>query len=300
VTRSESPIHPLALPAIAVAAALWATGAIVAHNLFEQGVTPLELVAARAVITAGGFALLPRAWRTDGASTGRGDLLLLGGAIALVNATYYVSIERLPVAIAIVLQYTGPAFVVAWATVRLRRRPGPAVTAALAVALTGVVLVTEAPGENVGGLDPLGVAMGFGAAVSFATYTLASERVRRSFGPEATLLRGFAIASLVWLSALLPLGWPDALFAAGHVVPVLYVGIGATLVPFLLYVWAIDHVRAERAAIAATLEPVLAALAAWAWLNQGLSLLQVVGGALVVCAVLALQLSSPAALKLES
>ena len=68
-------------------------------------------------------------------------------------------------------------------------------------------------------------------------------------------------------------------------------GLGGTLAPFLLFVWAVGHVRAARAAIAATLEPVLAAIVAWSWLGQALSLQQVAGGVLVIAAVTRLQMS---------
>jgi DME family drug/metabolite transporter len=71
---------------------------------------------------------------------------------------------------------------------------------------------------------------------------------------------------------------------------VAFVGVAGTLVPFFLFTWGVGRIRAERAAIAATLEPVIAAVVAWAWLGQHLSGLQVVGGALVVAAVVSLQL----------
>jgi drug/metabolite transporter, DME family len=61
------------------------------------------------------------------------------------------------------------------------------------------------------------------------------------------------------------------------------------LIPFLLYVWGVERVRAERGVIAATLEPVLAAVVAWLFLDEALSPIQIVGGALVIGAVVALQ-----------
>ncbi|MPZ71490.1 MAG: EamA family transporter, partial [Actinobacteria bacterium] len=66
-------------------------------------------------------------------------------------------------------------------------------------------------------------------------------------------------------------------------------GLAGTLVPFLLYVWAIGHVVPERAAIAATLEPALAGLVAFIWLDEALSAMQVAGGVLVLVAVVTLQ-----------
>jgi drug/metabolite transporter (DMT)-like permease len=66
------------------------------------------------------------------------------------------------------------------------------------------------------------------------------------------------------------------------------VSIFGTLAAFLLYVWGIERVRAERASIALTLEPVVAAAVAWVWLAQSLSAVQMAGAALVITAVVAL------------
>jgi DME family drug/metabolite transporter len=290
----RAPAHPLALPAIGVAAALWAVAGVVASRLFDLGVAPLHLVGARAVLTALGLALLPPSWQGPRGPARGVQLVLLGVALALVTATYYLAIDRLPVAIGIVLQYTGPVLVVAWTTIVLRRPLSPLVGAALVAATVGVVLVTGLASGDLGGLDPVGVLMGFGAAVTFAGYTVLSERVRQSYQPLAALFRGFSIAALLWLGALAPAGLPRDLWAPGVVAPAAFVCLGGTLAPFLLYVWAVAHVRAERASIAATLEPVLAAIIAWAWLGQALSASQVVGGLMVIGAVAALQAFAPA------
>jgi DME family drug/metabolite transporter len=70
---------------------------------------------------------------------------------------------------------------------------------------------------------------------------------------------------------------------------VLLIGLGATLAPFLLYLWGVERVKAERAAIAATLEPVLGAVVAWILLDQSLGVLQTLGGVLVMAAVILIQ-----------
>jgi drug/metabolite transporter (DMT)-like permease len=281
---------------VAAAATLWAVAAVVAKSLFDDGVTPLELVQARAYVTAGGLALLPAAWRRRGGS-GRSlwvVLAALGLAIALVNLTYYIAIDRIAVAVAIVLQYSAPAMVVAWTAFITRKPPSPPIVGALVAALAGVVLVSEILDGELGRLDALGIAMGLGAAVMFATYTLLSERAQDHYGPVPAIFRGFAFASLFWLAVQIPRGWPDALVAADNLPRVLFVGLAGTLLPFLLYVWGVGRMRAARASIAATLEPVLAAVIAWSWLDQTLSVMQIAGGLLVVVAVVILQLRSEA------
>ncbi|MGH2820149.1 MAG: EamA family transporter [Actinomycetota bacterium] len=281
------------LAAVSGAAALWAVAAVVADGLFEAGVEPLELALSRSVIAAAGLALIPGAWgRVRGASLVH--LAALGLAIALVTATYYVAIDRLPVAVAIVLQYTGPAMVVAWTALLLRRRPGAGVLLSLAGAVSGVVLVSEVLSSQLGGVDTIGVAAGLGSALLFATYTLLSESAGRFQGPIPVLFRGFAAAAVFWIAYQAPRGFPEELLRLEHLPRVLFVGVAGTLAPFLLYLWGVQRVRAERASIAATLEPVLAALIAWIWLSQSLSLLQLAGGVLVIGAVASLQVSRDA------
>ena len=277
------------LAAIALAAALWAVAAAAARALFDDGVEPLELVQARSILSAAGLALIPAAWKRS-ARPRIGTVIALGLAIALVNAAYYIAIERLAVAVAIVMQYLAPALVVIWTAVTTRKRPASNIVIAVVAAFVGVVLVAELPGGDLGRLDLPGLAAGLGAAVMFATYTLLSERAGQSYGVLGALFRGFVAASVAWICFQAFRGWPSALFTAEHLPLVLFIGLGGTLAPFILYLWGVQRVRAERATIASTLEPVLVALVAWVWLGQGLAPIQLAGGALIIAAVLSLQL----------
>lgn len=278
--------------AIALAALLWAVAATVARDLFDAGVPPIHLVEARAILTFLGLALIPAAWRSSRAKTSAPGwvVIALGISIAVVNATYYTAISRLAVAVAIVLQYLGPGMVVAWTAFTSRRRPSTEVMIAVLAAFTGVVFVSELPGGDLGTIDGIGLVAGLGSAVFFAAYTLQSERAAARYGPIGAVFRAFAAASVLWVIYQAPQGWPHPLFQPQHIGRVLFVGIAGTLMPFLLYVWAVGRIRSERAVIGATLEPLFAGVVAWVWLDQVLSLMQIVGGILILSAVLWLQL----------
>lgn len=286
----------LGIAAIATAAALWAIAAVVASDLFDAGVPPIELAEARSIVAALGFIALAHARRGVAprpislGSVGRLHLIALGLSIALVNAAYYLAIDRLPVAVAVVLQYTAPAMVVAYTAVTARRIPSREIIVAVFAAIVGVVLVAELPGGELGTLDFLGIAFGLCSAVLFATYTLLSEPAGMTWGAIGAMRRAFIVAAVAWVVFQIPRGWPAELFDQGNLLQVVYVGVFGTLMPFLLYVWAIGIVRTDRATIAATLEPVLAAVVAWVWLGQGLSVMQIAGGLLVIGAVAMLQL----------
>ena len=284
------------LLAVAAAAALWAVAAAIARSLFDDGVEPLQLVQARSFISAAGLALVPAAWRGGRRGTEQGRIatvVALGLAIALVNGFYYVAIQRLAVAVALVLQYTGPALVVAWVAVRTRKLPSREIALALAGAIVGVVLVSEVLEGNIGSLDLLGILCGVGAAVMFATYTLVSEKAGETYGVLGALFRGFVAASIAWLIFQIPQGWPSTLTDNGHLPRVIFVGAAGTLAPFLLYLWGVQRIQAERAVIAATLEPVIAGAIAWVWLDQVLTPLQLVGGVVIITSIALLQVRRP-------
>jgi drug/metabolite transporter (DMT)-like permease len=259
-----------------------------ARSLFDDGVEPLELVQARALLSAAGLALIPAAWKRPerGAAL---TAVALGLSIALVNAVYYVAIERLAVAVALVLQYTGPALLVGWVAVTTRKAPSKEIVLALVAAFVGVMFVSELLTEDLGDLDAIGIACGAAAAVFFATYTLLSERAGAAYGVLGALFRGFLAASAMWIVFQIPRGWPSALTTPEHLPRVLFIGLAGTLAPFLLYLWGVRRVNPERAIIAATLEPPVAGVIAWIWLDQVLSPLQIVGGALTLAAVALLQ-----------
>jgi drug/metabolite transporter (DMT)-like permease len=277
--------------AVAVAALLWAVAATVARSLFDDGVGPIELVEARAVIAALGLALVPGAWR--GGWRGNGHpvrlVLVLGMAIALVNAAYYLAIARLAVAVAIVLQYTSPAIVVLWMSFRKKQAPSSNIAIAVGLAFMGVILVSEVLAGDIQQLNTLGLFFGIGAAVMFATYTIQSEKAAGAYGTIGALSRSFAVSALFWIVWQIPQGFPSELVEPDHLVRVLFVGICGTLIPFSLYIWAVQRMRSERAVIAATLEPLCAGLIAWIWLGQTLSAMQIVGGAMILVGIAWLQ-----------
>lgn len=263
-----------------------------ARTLFDEGLDPIALTQARAFLTFGCLALL-RPWREPVRRPAAAAVVAMGCAIAAVNASYYLAIERLPVAVAIVIQYTAPALVVAWVSLRRRSLPEAPVLLAVVMAITGVVLAAEVASVSTGGGDMTGIMMGVGTAVAFACYTLLSERVGHAYGSTGGLFRAFGVASLIWLLSQVFLGVPVELVDPTFLPRVLFVGIVGTFVPFLLYVWGIQKVAAERGVIAATLEPPASAVVAWIWLGQALTLLQIAGGVLVIVAVAALQIRGP-------
>lgn len=293
--------------ACVVAAACWALNAVIAAETFDRGITPEHLAESRVIV-----ALVPLAAYLVVA---RRDLLVppraawwpiaaFGACIVAVNFAYYVAIERVPVGVAIALQYTAPVLILVGAALIARRAPRGAAWVAGGLTLAGAALVGgvlgSATGNGAGGgsmaLDGVGLLAGALAALTFAGYLVTAEIAgRRGAHPVTTLLGGFVVAAVLW-ALILPLwNWPFHLLADPKIaVRVLSIGLVGTLLPFGLTVAALRILSSSVAGIATTMEPVLAAALAWLLLGQRLAPAQLVGGALVVAGVLIAQLVRPA------
>ena len=276
----------------AAAATMWALNGSLARFLLDDGVSAAHLSELRAGLSfaalAVGVAIVaPQRLRIRREDVGRLAWLGIAG-LAGVHALYFLAIERLPIGVALVIQYLGPLLVILWLRIAHGRRLARGLYGAVALSVAGCFLAVEA--YDADRLDVLGVLAALGAAATFAIYLVASERAGHRYPPVTTLLYGFGFATLFWLVVRPLWTFPFEDFAS---LRNLALGLGVatvgTLIPFLCIVEALRHVPAARAAIVATLEPVLAALIAWPVHDEALGVPQVVGGLLTVGAVIWVQ-----------
>jgi drug/metabolite transporter (DMT)-like permease len=291
VSRMErSPARGYAL--VAVGATMFALGGNLARYMLDDGVSAMRLSQLR---SAGSLVLLAAALaatRPQLMRVRRSDvpqLAFLGiCGLALVHATYYAAIDHLEIGVALVIQYMAPLLLLLWLRFFHGRRLAPSLWGAVALSIAGCALVVQA--YDPGALDGPGVAYAAGAAVTFAIYMVASERAGQRYESVTTLLWAFLFASLFW-AVVQP--WWDFPFSETDPWLALGVIVIGTLLPFICVVTALRHLPAPRAAVAATLEPVIAAIFAW-WLHdEHLAAVQLVGGALVLGAVLWVQSHRP-------
>jgi drug/metabolite transporter (DMT)-like permease len=298
-TRPDQRATAAALLRVVLAGACWALAAVLARYAFDRGVPPARLAEARVAVAL--VALAPvLAWRRPGLlrpPPGSWSALVgFGACVAAVNLAYYVAIDHLPVGVAVALQYTGPAILLAATTLLLKRgeaERGRLAWVAAGLTLVGAVLVSRAL-EGLGGLDLPGLAAGLASAALFAAYLLAAELAgRRGVEPATTLLWGFLVAVAIWAVVAPWWSWPLHLLAdPALAAAVVGVGLVGTLLPFALAVGAVRVISAATAGIAATSEPVFAAAFAWLLLGQRLNPAQLAGAALVVAGVVLAQLAA--------
>jgi len=275
---------------------MWSLNGTMARELLDGGVGAARLAQLR---SAGSWLILAFALalaRRDLLRVDRAELpsLALLGVVGLagVHATYFLAIDRLQIGVAVTIQYLAPLLLLLWLRLVHGRRLAPSLWGAVGLSAAGCFLVVRA--YDASSLDAVGVAAAFGAALTFAVYMVGSERAGQLHQPVTTLFWSFGFASLFW--ALVAPWWRfpfERLDSAGDLLLAAGVVVVGTLLPFICVVAALRHIPAPRAAVVATLEPVLAAVFAWVILGESLAVVQLVGGAAVLAAVIWVQAHRP-------
>jgi drug/metabolite transporter (DMT)-like permease len=285
---------------VAVAATLFAVNGTVSKVILGSGIDSQQLTEVRCAGALLGLTLIAAATRPSSLRIRRTELLQLValgvGGLALVQWSYFFAIHRVEIGIALVIQFVGPILVALWARFAYGEQVRRRIWVALALALTGLVLMVEiwrAHRPNAAGLAAAAL-----AAVTYAAYILLAERGVRRRDPISLSVWGFLFATIFW--SLLAPWWSfprgrvgdDASLlgnlASSHL-PVwalmLWMVVLGTIVPFALVVAALRHISATRAGITAMLEPVLAIVVAWVWLGESLDLTQLSGAAATLAGI---------------
>lgn len=285
---------------VMVAATLWAVNGAVSKVILDSGLSSLRLAEVR---SAGAFVLLAivlGVFRRETLRLRTSELpqLILFGAVglALVQLFYFLAIHRLAIGIALLIEYLAPVIVALWARFVLHQQVRRRIWVAIALAVAGLALVVEIwSGLS---LDAAGVAAALAGAGAYALYLLVAEQGVGGRDPVSLVCFGFLFAALAW-SVVQPwwsfphhVVWRDVSLhgrlAAWHL-PVwsllMWMIVLGTIIPFGLLVGSLRHIPATRAAIVAMLEPVVATVVAYAWLEESLSGVQIAGGLVVLAGI---------------
>lgn len=227
--------------------------------------------------------------------------LAVFGLVGLAAMQWAVTeaIARLDVGIVILCVYSAPFMIALWCRVVRREAMPVAVWVAIAGGLAGLALAVGLVGGHVGRLSLAGLAFAGLAACGFAYYALHADALLRSRPAPVVLGSAALVALVVWSAAAAhPEGFPAGRLSAdvhlagvtgpGWLLLALSLTFG-TAVPYMMVLGGIARIGPTPTTIAGMIEPVLAVLLSWAWLEQSLTALQVVGAVAVLAAVLVVQ-----------
>lgn len=213
----------------------------------------------------------------------RGIMLLLGVATALVGILYLSSVTYIPVTVAAVVFYTFPILIVLASPFVEKTPLTPTLIGVVLVATLGVMLVV---GPAFGDLDWRGLALAFGASVATAIQFFAAARSKKTT----------VMAKVFWINLLVVPTAALISFSIGQLVPptalaiapyAVAMTIGGYLFGFVLQFLALGRITAVAAGIIYCTEPVVAAISSAYILGENLAPLQLLGGALVLSAIIA-------------
>ncbi len=265
---------PVVLVVIAVLSVQFG-GALAATLLPLVGV--VGSVALRFALASAVLLLIARP-RLSGRS--RGDWLTVGAfaaSLALMNLAFYGSLERLPIGVAVTIEFLGPLTVAAVTSRRARD------LVAVAVALSGVLLISGALTVPWAELDLLGIGLALLAGACWAGYILLSGHTGARFGG----LDGIAISMSLGTILVLPAGLAlagEALWSAEALLRGLGIALLSSAIPYSFELLALRRMRPGVFGVLLSLEPAAAALAGLLFLGQVLAPVQLVGMTLVVAA----------------
>jgi drug/metabolite transporter (DMT)-like permease len=259
-----------------------------------RAIDPLILSQSRSTLSL--LVLVPALLMRRGASSlrvpGR-DLFrffLLGVfGVAASNYLYYLAIQRTNVAIAIILQYTAPVWVLIYTALRDREAPSFRRTTAVALAVAGCALVVGIIGSGGLRLDTIGVIAAIFAAFSFAFYNLGGHSVLTRYDRWMVLLWVLVATSAFWLVVNPPWKVVAAHFGPAQWAFLLVFSIVSVLGPFSCYFAGLQYLEPTRAIVVSCLEPVFSIVLSAVVLGELLRPLQTLGIVVVLVAIVLIQ-----------
>jgi drug/metabolite transporter (DMT)-like permease len=290
--HSRRPARPAGFVLVLLGALLFAAGGNVVKALFRLGYSPLVLAQMRIWWAFIGLLLSLLVIRPALLQVSRRELpaLAIFGGIGLagVQLSYYLTIARLNIAVALLVEYLGLVAVTAFERYHRRQAVGTRIWGALALVLVGAFFAVGAYQPSLFSVNLPGVMLGLVSAGFFAFYLLRASTLAQRLDPWTMLLYGFGAGSLLWAGFDIGTGTaPPADWRIWALMALL--GVVGTLLPHGLFLMALRTIRPSSAGIVATAEPVLAGVIAYLVFGDRLEPLQLVGAVVIMAGIVIVQ-----------
>ncbi|MEU1302624.1 EamA family transporter [Streptomyces shenzhenensis] len=277
---------------------------VAAKPLIEAGLDPLHVVWLR--VAGAALVMLPLAVRHRGLLRRRPGLLAGFGllAVAGVQACYFAALSRIPVGVALLIEYLAPALVLGWVRFVQRRPVTRAAALGVVLAAGGLACVVEVwSGLS---FDALGLLLALGAACCQVGYFVLSDQGsdagEEAPDPLGVIAYGLLVGTAVLTALARPwtMDWSVLSGTArmqGGAVPALallaWIVLVATVAAYITGVLSVRRLSPPVAGVVACLEAVIATVLAWVLLGEHLSLPQLAGGVIVLVGAFIAQSSTP-------
>jgi drug/metabolite transporter, DME family len=279
---------------IAFGAALWGLIALFVRGLSSFGFTAMEIVAIR--VTAAAIMLL-----VIGFIRFRGqirislkDLPLFFGtgilSVVFFNWCYFTAIDYMPISLAVILLYTSPAFVAVLSFIFLKESLTVKKIGAVIGTITGCILIAGLTGESAESIPIWALLIGLGSGLGYALYSIFGKFALRKYSPFTVTLYTFVVAALglfpvvrLWEKSELFLDFNVLLYGAG-------LGLIPTVLAYFLYTWGLERTESSKAAVIATVEPIVATVLGVVLYHEELTMSQIAGSLFILASVIVVNL----------
>ena len=280
--------------AVLVAGSLFATsGVLIKHLVQGYGLQPLTVVAVRTALAAlvliGFLGVRDRKLLRIRARDIPFFLLFGLVCMALLQASWAYAVSLIDVGVAVVLNYTAPAWAALFAWPLLGERINRQKGVALLLTTTGVALIVHIFDAQFLSLNVEGLLWGLASGVLYGLYGTFVRRTLKRYSFWTVITYTFAAGALFLLATQSPSRMVSAFAQPGAALWLVVSALVSTLAGHTLFAFGLRFLEATVATILATVEPVMATLWAVIFLGESLTWPQVVGGALVIAGVIALQ-----------
>lgn len=275
---------------VLAAGALWGCISLFVKQLSAAGVSTIDIGGVRMVVGAVGMLAIILAVDRSRLRIKLRDAWLFAGtgivSITLFNLCYFTCINLSEASIAVVLLYTSPVFVMIMSAAFFKERVTKRKAMALVLTFAGCVLVAGLLGGSVR-LSPLALAAGIASGFFYATYSIFGRVALARYDTLTITFYTFVAGALVSLA----IGNPVTTFEIVANDPVsagscLALGTLCTIIPYMLYTSGLKYLETSKAAIYATVEPVVGCLLGIAAYGESVGVQKIAGIALILAGVI--------------
>jgi drug/metabolite transporter (DMT)-like permease len=278
---------------VTLAAAMWGTNGVAAKYLFNHGISPAMLVQIRSAFAFLILFTVLALFKRDLIRFTKKDFAFMVtfaiGGMTMVSFMFFYTISKTNVATAVLLQYTGIIFITLFAVSFQGERLTWVKITSLALAFWGCFFLVGGYNPKLLRLNTIGLICGLITALFFAFYTLYGEWGLKRYSPWTMVVYAFGLSALFWALFVTPWEVLRRGFSLTEWPYLLYVVIVGTVIPFGLFFQGVTYIRATRASITSTLEPIVAGVVSYLLLGERLLFPQIIGGISVIAAIILLQ-----------
>ncbi len=275
-------------------AALWGIIGIFVDNLSQQGFSAFQIVTLRVVGASVMLVLFvaiksPQLLKIDL----KDSMSFIGTGIfstVFFSWAYFTAIEEISLSIAVILLYTGPAFVVVLSRIFFGEPMTSRKIGALLLTLFGCILVIKVFPINADRISWYGILVGLGSGFGYALYSIFGKHALKKYHPLTVITYTFVFASIVMLPTSGLTISPQQLQSQTVWLNILGLGFFPSALAYFLYTMGLSMVESGRASIAATVEPLVATLLGVWFFNEVLSIFQIIGMLFILSAVVLVQI----------